>query len=373
MILHLCGDDKFFNNIKKAYDNNFSSENEYIVISGKKHNKYIFDQNVPYLNYIQMILLRFKKYIDRSDVVISHGLDNSRLLILLYAKIKGKIAVWHGFGAEYYGIYLNHIDLYDEKTKYIIRKINKYDKTMILLKYIKYDAILRYLKKLAIDKIDYFYPVIPNEYKMIKARYPGFKPKYIDLGFKKYIDFGDNAITQKKYILLGNSATYENNHIDIIEIIKNSDLNSYRIIVPLSYPRSYRNNEYKKYLKKTIKLNKCHIEYLEDFLQIDEYRNILRKCISAIMGHHRQQAAGNVYSLLFYGARVFLYEDNPLYQYLKENCVYVSTIEELKHNTALLTIGLSSYEKKANMQFVVRQYNGSKNDFELMNRLNKKA
>jgi hypothetical protein len=91
------------------------------------------------------------------------------------------------------------------------------------------------------------------------------------------------------------------------------------------------------------------------------------------MGHHRQQAAGNVYSLLFYGARVFLYEDNPLYQYLKENCVYVSTIEELKHNTALLTIGLSSYEKKANMQFVVRQYNGSKNDFELMNRLNKKA
>ncbi len=83
MILHLCGDDKFFNNIREIYERNFPNENEYIVLKGKKHNKYVFDQNIRHIGYLQILLLQYRKYIEKSDIVISHGLDNSRLLILL--------------------------------------------------------------------------------------------------------------------------------------------------------------------------------------------------------------------------------------------------------------------------------------------------
>lgn len=372
MILHLCGDDKFFNNIREIYERNFPNQNEYIVLKGKKHNKYVFDQNIRHIGYLQILLLQYRKYIEKSDIVISHGLDNSRLLILLYAKVRRKIVIWRGFGDDYYKLYLRHIELYDSMTKEIIDKISK--RRITLQKIINYNKVCLYIKRLLVNRFDYFYPVIPTEYKLIRNWYPQFRLKYINLGFKRSIDFLINTnISDKKYILLGNSAAYENNHMDIFEIIEKLDLGNFKILMPISYPSNKEYEKYKARLKDISKEKKSNIEYLENFMPIDEYSKILEGCISAIMGHHRQQAAGNIYMLLFHGARIFLYEDNPLYHYLKDNLIGINTIEELKSDPVLIKTELKPSEKNINRQFVIDIYNGYKNDFELLNELNNRT
>lgn len=54
---------------------------------------------------------------------------------------------------------------------------------------------------------------------------------------------------------------------------------------------------------------------LTDYISQQEYFDILKRCAFVIMNHKRQQAAGNVITMLSLGAKVILDKENPLYEY----------------------------------------------------------
>jgi hypothetical protein len=74
------------------------------------------------------------------------------------------------------------------------------------------------------------------------------------------------------------------------------------------------------------------------------------------MGHVRQQAMGTIYAMLFQGSKLFLYEDNPVYSFLKEMDFIVFSLDQLQEKPELLSFLLSLEEKVHNRKILLRHY-----------------
>lgn len=178
------------------------------------------------------------------------------------------------------------------------------------------------------SKINFIVPVMPGDYNLLKTKYtikaPMFHLNYVNPSFKedqthlKYV--GDS-------ILLGNSASYSNNHIEVLDILEKQNLNGQKVIIPLSYG----DHQYAKYVEKYAKnILKDKVSCLMSFLPIDEYTKILNKCGIVIMNHKRQQALGNIVILLAQGSHVYFNEESSLYVYLSQNKFHISKINDQK-------------------------------------------
>ena len=127
-------------------------------------------------------------------------------------------------------------------------------------------------------------------------------------------------------ILIGNSSSYTSNHIDILNIInKIKALKNAKKILPLNYGDVLYANEVKNYIRKNEIEN---VITLTEFLPPDEYVRILSNCSIAIMYHQRQQAVGTILICLWLGMRLFLSENNPVYNYYKDKGMVLFSIEK---------------------------------------------
>ena len=93
-----------------------------------------------------------------------------------------------------------------------------------------------------------------------------------------------------------------------------------------------------------------------DFMAIDDYVALLKQCGFAIMNHKRQKAVGNIVIMLYLGARVFLREENPAYQMLKNDGVMLNTITELEQQPGLLKTPLSETEIQTNISILYKHW-----------------
>ena len=106
-----------------------------------------------------------------------------------------------------------------------------------------------------------------------------------------------------------------------------------KIICPLSYG----NETYKKNII-NIGNNMLgeRFEPLVEFMNIDDYISKIVSCKVVIMNHVRQQAFGNIITMLYLGAKVFLREENPIYIFLKNQGASVYSIHDLEKNNNLI-------------------------------------
>ena len=140
-----------------------------------------------------------------------------------------------------------------------------------------------------------------------------------------YRDF-DIKEVNKKYIAIqvGNSADYSNNHFEIFEKLKK--FKNIRIYCPLSYgDKIYADKVIKKgkeiFGEKFIPITK--------FLEYSKYLEFLSQIDIAIFAHNRQQAVGNITSLLGMKKTVYLKERVTTYSMLKELGVKVKLFDIL--------------------------------------------
>ena len=117
------------------------------------------------------------------------------------------------------------------------------------------------------------------------------------------------------------------------------DLKNKKIICPLSYGDNNYANEIIRIGEQKLGNN---FEPLIKFMPLHQYNNYTQSCSIVIMNHYRQQAVGNVLTLLWMGAKVFLDERNTLYHYLKRLGVYVYNIkQDLRPNKTDVLMPLS--------------------------------
>lgn len=330
-VLHIFPDDKFFDSVSEYFDSFSKLENYYVFYTKQKN--YTF----KYIKQFQKILV-INKWAEYIEYINDEKFDFVYLQAMYPPYIinhinPNKKVVWWCFGFEIYNpnAYLCKpiipLNLYKPKTKKS-RDIENSKKNIIKL-YVKaflYLLFIKPKKMQAIKRVNYFSPVLPIDYDLMKKYCKGFSAKpFMYNGGPGFSPNGDyRYISEYGNILIGNSLTYENNHLDIFNAIKNIARNErQKLIVPINYGNAYGGAD--NFIKIS---NLSNVLFLKDFMDKEKYFSLLKSVSHAIYGNIRQQAMGNIYWCLRNGVKLYLYKDSVIYKQLKIFGYKVFTIDD---------------------------------------------
>lgn len=190
------------------------------------------------------------------------------------------------------------------------------------------------IRKKFLKRLNYFCHWNVLDFEIVNRVYgcnAAFKDFYYGLGLEYIQNIPDRGkIIRTHYtILLGNSATETNNHLDAMSVLGGYSSNDIKILCPLNYG----NMKYGNYIAgqgKLIFANKWIS--IRDFMPLDKYRELLENVDIAVMYHNRTQAAGNIATLIRMGKKVYLKKQSTIYQLMKDNGIIVfdsNTIKDL--------------------------------------------
>lgn len=331
-ILHIATDEKWVSKAYSIFELAYDGCNEVIVLSENDTLTYVGDIPNTIIKQSEINAAKLNEIFHDVQVVVLHSIDIAFYKIKFPNYVK---VIWIGFGFDYYDlIYKNDDDLLLPKTKILRCKIGQRSKLNVIKKMIRNGRFHnklkgRLTKKEFIKTIDYFVPVLSSEYEILKTHYKGEFPKLENWNYGTLEDDYTIEVGNKKgnNILVGNSATYTNNHMELLDIIKGVNIGKdSKIICPLSYGDA----EYAQYIKKHgDALFGSQFEPLMDFLTKSNYINLLSSCTVAIFNHIRQQAAGNIIIMLYLGAKVYVRRENPVYSFFIEKGIKIFLIEDI--------------------------------------------
>lgn len=361
-IVHVVSDEKFIDMAYREFEHEAPGKNIFVIANKPHELKYIKFAQVVFLNDTKL-----KSLFSSSNccTIIFHSLGNHCSRLLGYIPNEKRV-MWFGWGYDYYTSLLSaqYPDgLLLPETQQIAEQCLNGDflstiKTKLkscIKKIIRRDHISESLLK----KVDYFIPVLETEYKLALKLNPWFKPKFTAWNYGTLEDDFLNDDTTELLggnILVGNSAAMENNHIEVFNFISNNiDISGKKIIVPLSYGDS----RYAEYI--------INIGYdlfgsafvpLRNFMNKDEYIELLQGCGYVFMNHLRQQALGNINIMLLNGAKIFLNSSSPVYDWLIKEGAYIFAMGCLAcHSTEKIKLTpLELHEKAHNKQIMMNHW-----------------
>lgn len=356
-VLHVFPDEKFFDGVSNTFDKVEGITNHYIFYTPDRNYKFKFIKSHQKIRIENNKKKYYKCFSDKSiDVIYFHSLSNYYYDFVLKADSK-KTIIWWSWGYDLYQTNLINVELFKPLTKKSIKKLSKAGLNLngsIITRVIKHLRIKYLLKKNAkirskvISRINYFIPVFPIEYDLIKENSFFNAKLFMERGVFRDFDgslLNFQAPSSDGNILLGNSATFTNNHIDIIELFKDLKIQNRKIIVPLSYGEK----KYSEFIKSMVD---DRYQILENFLLLSEYEKLISSCSYAISGAIRQQSMGNINMCLLRGIKVFLYSDSLIYKQLKIDGYKIFSIDEDLNEQELSTP--LSYDEMIHNQNVFR-------------------
>lgn len=334
-LLHLIKDDKFPDAAFEVFESVAPGQSTYMLAGKSAPIRFLKKVKPVRVFKYAFLSKKFIKSLESYDVIILHSLYPFALEVL--ARIEFKVSiVWIGMGYDYYDLLSGGAaNLLKHETKMIYRpSTQRLRKSPVKI----IESVARRLlhpnmfrKKSLIKKIDLFAPVLESEYLLLKRTVGDPFPQFIRWNYGKIIDLVDGRLSSKhvngKNILVGNSATHTNNHLDAFQILSRIGIpDDSCVVVPLSYG----DPAYKKaIIDKGKRLFGTQFKPITEFLSIEDYIDLLSSCSSVIMNHLRQQGAGNLFIALYLGARVYLDTENPLYEEFKRMGLQVNSLEDL--------------------------------------------
>ncbi|MBD3727575.1 MAG: TDP-N-acetylfucosamine:lipid II N-acetylfucosaminyltransferase [Moraxella osloensis] len=365
-ILHITTDNKFISHALITFENVYPGQNT-VWMFANGHDGHV-SKNHRDLDFVFFDTFKpsFLKKLAEFDLVVVHGFDLFKYPLVALAPEGVKFA-WLGWGYDYYDyIYANPDDLLLAETLVLKNRCRQQSlKQSIhpvkLFKKIARSAIEVLFRKRALKRIGSISPVLKEDYDLLKSAgllkpLPDFLPWNYGSLEESLIK---NFIGQRVFgeaVLVGNSASFTNNHLEVFNLLKSVDEKSsleLNIISPLSYGDDCCLSAVKQ------KGADCfgeHFQGITGFMPIDEYVSLLKQCGYAVMNHKRQQAVGNIVIMLYLGARVFLREENPTYKMLKSEGAIINTIDELAAQPGLLKTPLTENEITNNIEVLYKHW-----------------
>ncbi len=355
-ILHLADDEKFIDQAFKAFEQIAPGKNHLYLISKEKPK--LVKSPAKICSKLQSITGVLPKEFLNHDIVVIHSL-NPDWFNTLNKLPKDKVLIWLGWGYDYYDILHNsERDLLLPLTKRAWKEASQQESIITKSKKTLKKILFPVKKQSIIERIDIFAPVLPSEYGMVKEKcLPKKFPKQAIWNYGNLEDdlvkgFTDERVTGNA-ILVGNSASAENNHIDSFALLSKLQIGHRKVIFPLSYGNpKYRDlvlNEGRKQLDN-------QFIALTEFMPISEYVSTLKSCGFVIMNHLRQQAVGNIVIMLYLGAKVFLQKDCPTYAFFKKQGAEIFSIQELEQSPSLLNQNLDDKSQAINKKIVIENW-----------------
>lgn len=375
-ILHLATDDKFLDHAFPVFDKVYPGANDVFVFTAKAPLKYV--KLKP--DHIEKKRNRFfdkkpkqsKDTYSKYDLIVFHSLSSATYPELVNIPADTP-TIWLGWGFDYYYELLTETPLYLENTRKIQNRLVSANPKRRAVAFIK--KLMRLFwpsnsKIQAVEKITVFSPVLPEEYLMVKnsrtwRRFPEFASWNYGTMEDNLIKGFEGESVSGNAILVGNSATYTGNHAEAFDLLHKLQVKERRVVAPLSYGNPQLAKE----------LTSLGQEYFSDnfeplmvFMPVQDYVAIIKKCGYVIMNHVRQQAVGNIVIMLYLGARVFVRQENPVYDFFKSSGVVISTVQELEEHPELLNLPLTAEERASN-RAIVSDYWGRERAYERTRKL----
>ncbi len=269
---------------------------------------------------------RVRELLSETGLLIAHSMNTFSAEMFATAP-SHVVRVWSGWGGDYYG---NARDasagLLGMRSRLLTMKSRDWRQWAESVYATRW---LNELYSTAAASAQYFSAPVPTDQPVFARRFPSFRGEYHQLHYASV----ENAYSlppdrvRGDDILVGNSATPENNHLEVFAILRSVGVGSRRVIAPLSYgaPRYARDVEAagrRSFGEQFVALR--------EFMPLDEYSALLARCGTVIMGHRRQQGLGNIVRAVWQGAHVYLDNRNPISQYLRELGISVETLQSLR-------------------------------------------
>ena len=302
-ILHISTDLKFITPFVKII-NQHDKINEHKFIFISKHNEIKPQDNIVVINKKwQIIKILFN--LNQNNKIILHGLFSKVILtILFFQPWLLKKCYWIMHGGDFY---------FPERQTWI--------------------------KKWVIKRIKHFITYLKGDFEYVKKWY-GAKGEYHECFMYPSNLYKQNNLKEKTNnptlnIQVGNSANPTNNHVEVFKILlkyKNKDI---KIYTPLAYgDKNYANSVIstgkKLFGDKFIPITK--------FIPMNEYLNFLGDIDIAIFAHKRQQAMGNIITLLGLGKKIYIRNNISSWQFFKDINVQVFQYPNIQLGTLDNTI-----------------------------------
>ena len=304
VVLHLFGWDKkfvmpFFDFVAEHF---LIKEHRFIVHGAALNEDMPKDRGIVYFHNVLENLLRLMAEIRSARKVIIHGLFSSQLLyVLALQPWLLKKCYWTIWGGD---LYVHEAERRDWR-----RHKNEW------------------FRRFVISRLGHFITHIRGDYEFARQWY-GASGHWHECFLYPSNIFHPSPVARKAHegtnILLGNSASPTNYHIEALEKLRPFSGDNISIYCPLSYG----DLGYADYVAKVGRefFGEKFIP-LRKFISFDSYIDLLASIDIAIFNHKRQQAMGNITMLLGLGSRVYMRDNLTSWATLKNIGVDISAID----------------------------------------------
>lgn len=338
-IVHITLDEKWipgYVNFMKKY---MTLYNHIFIIESNRYIKFDNNDNVYFLNNFRSIYTnkQLSAMLELADKIIITGLFNINLYYSLMPTNIFKKTYIHFWGGDFY----------------CLRKKNHGMSAWI-------DRITRVM---CIKRCAGIILLLESEYEVFreicgldKLHFVAEMPEAIEdinICLDDSMQLPVEIIKNRLCILVGNSATEENQHIDIFYTIRDCLEEEYELYVPLSYG----NIEYRETVIQTgQELFGDHFHAIVDYLSEPVYINLLNAMDVGIFNNNRQQAMGNIGILLQLGKTVYIRNNTSMYSHYVHQGVFIRDIQEIQLTHRIKKI---NYEEQAvNKSIMGKEWKG---------------
>ncbi len=346
IILHLFSDEKVVSRVLKVRKEAFpEKENIGLVFTKEKSFRYIKDSE-NFLIYDDSVFdtLDFA----RVSCVYIHFLTDDKIKFI--RKIPKSIPVcWCVYGGDLYNRYLRYFGfeiLYRER-KMSLSEVLLY-KLVSLVRTFEFRYILKRIR---------WFCAMSCDYKLIqKYNIKGYES--INVSTFSYTmreimgDLYDAPFCTGDSLVVGNSASYTNNHLYSLKFISKLNLGGYKVVLPLAYGGDSKYIiDIKNYYSNTLH---TEVVFNETFVDLHEYNAGLQNAYAFVFGNWRQEALGNIVVALYLGKKVYISTKNPLYEDLKSDGFIIYPLESIEES---FSTDISLEDKIHNRELADNLYN----------------
>jgi hypothetical protein len=309
-ILHIASCEKFIPSFIVFVKENFDfTQHEFLIANGMAIKELKITPNVHL--YSLSVPSKLKRYwksmikMHQADKVILHSLFDSRLVVMLFfMPWLLKKCYWVIWGGDLY-VY----QLKERNWKWKLGEL---------------------CRRPVIKRMGYLVTYIDGDVDLARSWY-GAQGKHLECFMYPSNLYKEHNVEEKQHaginILVGNSADPSNNHLEILhklEAYKDQDITIYA-------PLSYGNQNYaKQVIAEGKKRFGERFQPLTDFLVFEEYLKLLGVIDVAIFNHKRQQAMGNIITLLGLGKIVYIRSDVTQWQLLEKHGIQIFDVKKFE-------------------------------------------
>ncbi|MFW5795353.1 MAG: TDP-N-acetylfucosamine:lipid II N-acetylfucosaminyltransferase [Bacillota bacterium] len=315
--LHIMNDDKFIEPYIRLIEEYFNfREHKFIILSKNSNNYYDKKENI-FQYRSKKDFFKLMKDIYSAENIFLHSLLRKVIIVFFFNPWFLRKAKWILWGGELYSY-----KKYVKKTK-LKSRIYEYMRSYVIK---NVEGIITYIKgDFDLAKTWYNTDAVFYECIIYLSNIPSYNIS------KTNLNINNNYSKEHIFIQVGNSADPSNNHVEILDKIKKNitQKNKIKIICPLSYGKEKEAEKVIKYGKK--EFGKDFVP-LTEFMDLKTYNKLQSNIDIAIFNHKRQQAMGNILTLLYLGKKVYIRDDIVTWDFMQGNKLKVFSFNNLKED-----------------------------------------